>query len=78
MENLKKGDILIYKDVNNGLFHNARVMKTNEKFTYVSINFPDRFEEQVLKTEKLIEHLSGKIAKSNMSVSNYSLPILKP
>ena len=73
MENLKKGDILIYKDVNNGLFHNARVMKTNEKFTYVSINFPEGFQEQVLKTEKLINFLNGGIAEYNEAVSRYSL-----
>jgi hypothetical protein len=73
MENLKKGDILIYKDVNNGLFHNARVMKTNKKFTHVSINFSDRFEEQVLKTEKLINFLNGGIAENNEAVSRYSL-----
>jgi hypothetical protein len=73
MRILKKGDTIIYNDVNNGLFHNARVMKTNKKFTYVSINFPEGVKEQVLKTEKLINFLNGGIAENNESVSRYSL-----
>jgi hypothetical protein len=72
METIKKGDTLIYND-GNGCFHKARIMKTNEKFTYISISFSDCFKEEVLQTEKLINYLNGGIAESNKAVSRYSL-----